>query len=344
MAIATRSRRSRPVGGDYWPGFVDALATLLLVLIFLLSIFVLAQFFLGQALSGRDAALAALNDQILELTDLLNLERRESADLQSTIAQLQATLTVTTTQAETNQSEYDRLNALLATAGDEKAGLVSALDDERQLSEKARAEIAILNNQMAALRLQLASLAEALEASEARDKESQAVIADLGKRLNAALAQKVQELAKYRSEFFGKLREILGNRADIEVVGDRFILQSEVLFDSGSAVINPKGRQELKKIASVINEIASDIPPELNWVLRVDGHSDKVPIATREFPTNWHLSSARAISVVTFLTENGVAPNRLVAAGFGEYQPLEIGSSPVALRRNRRIEFKLTER
>jgi chemotaxis protein MotB len=344
MAVRARTSRSRPVNGDYWPGFVDALATLLLVLIFLLSIFVLAQFFLGQALSGRDAALAQLDTRIAEISDLLNLEQAKSDDLQSTISQLTASLADAQAASIDSQGEIDRLALLLGAATDKSGALEASLTTEKKLSKKAQAELAILNNQLAALRVQMASLQEALSASEVRDAESKAVIADLGKRLNTALAQKVQELARYRSEFFGKLRDILGDRADIEIVGDRFILQSEVLFDSGSATVNTAGQQELRKIAGALREISREIPPELSWVLRVDGHSDRVPINTAQFPSNWHLSSARAISVVTFLVSQGIAPDRLMAAGFGEFQPLTDNQTSTAMRRNRRIEFKLTER
>jgi chemotaxis protein MotB len=344
MATLSRTSRSRSQRADYWPGFVDAMTTLLMVLIFLLSIFVMAQFFLSKALSGRDAALAQLNNRIAELSDLLNLEKSKSLELQNNIAQLSASLNAYQQVSLDTESEVDRLSALLAATEAEKSATQTALASEQKLSAEAQAEIALLNDQLAALRLQMASLQEALEASEARDLESKAVIADLGKRLNAALAQKVQELARYRSEFFGRLREVLGDRSDVEIVGDRFILQSEVLFDSGSAAINSAGRAELAKIAGALRDISSQIPDEINWVLRVDGHSDKVPIHTAEFPSNWHLSSARAISVVTFLIDRGIAPNRLVAAGFGEFQPLDEGAEASALRRNRRIEFKLTER
>jgi len=187
-------------------------------------------------------------------------------------------------------------------------------------------------------------LQEALSASETRDKESQARIADLGRRLNVALAKKVQELARYRSDFFGRLRDVLGNRQDVEVVGDRFVFQAEVLFPSGSDEINFAGQSQMDKLATVLKEIEYDIPPEINWVLRIDGHTDIRPIATSTFPSNWELSSARAIAVVKYLISRGVSPNRLVAAGFGEFQPLDSGNTDEALRRNRRIELKLTEK
>ncbi|MEM8786582.1 MAG: peptidoglycan-binding protein, partial [Pseudomonadota bacterium] len=228
--------------------------------------------------------------------------------------------------------------------GTELVTLRERLSDEETQGDEAEAQIILLNEQIAALRLQLASLEEALDAADARDREQKAVIQDLGSRLNVALAQKVQELATYRSSFFEALQNALGERAEIEVVGDRFVLQSEILFASGSATINPDGRQELAKIAEVINEISSVIPDDVAWIIRVDGHSDVVPISTPEFPSNWHLSAARAIAVVRFLTARGVDPMHLAAAGFGEFDPLAEGRDPATLRRNRRIEFKLTDR
>ena len=191
----------------------------------------------------------------------------------------------------------------------------------------------------------MAALEDALNASESRDRESQAKIADLGQRLNVALAQKVQELARYRSEFFGRLRQILSNRSDVRVVGDRFVFQSEVFFDVGSAAVSNAGRTELDKLASALIELDGQIPPDIPWILRVDGHTDKKPVTgTGQFKSNWELSAARAISVVQYLVSKGVQPTRLMAAGFGEFQPIELGESEEALKRNRRIELKLTDR
>jgi len=329
--------RTRNNSADYWPGFVDALSTLLLVIIFLLAVFMLAQFFLSQAITGRDEALERLNAQVAELSDMLALERQSNLTLRQNLEQMQASLATTTSALAEAQ---DRAEA----AEDQLAIMGGSLDDERNLSSKARDEAKLLNQQVNALRQQLAALQAALEASEARDKEQQAVIADLGKRLNAALAQKVQELSRYRSEFFGRLREVLSNRAGVEVVGDRFVFQSEILFDSGSAEINTGGRQELRKLAVALLAISREIPNDINWVLRVDGHTDSRPISTPAFPSNWHLSAARAISVVTFLRSQGVPGERLVAAGFGAFHPLDDATTPAALQRNRRIELKLTER
>jgi chemotaxis protein MotB len=190
----------------------------------------------------------------------------------------------------------------------------------------------------------LAALETALDASEKKDKEAQNKIADLGQRLNVALAQKVQELTKYRSDFFGKLRQILGNRPDVRVVGDRFVLQSELFFDTGKADLKPEALTELEKVAAALVELEKQIPTDIAWVLRVDGHTDVRPISGGQFKSNWDLSAARAISVVQYLVGKGVAPQRLVAAGFGEFQPIDTGSSEDAYKRNRRIEFKLTER
>ena len=202
--------------------------------------------------------------------------------------------------------------------------------------------VTVRTSHAVAAQLGAETLEDALAASESRDRESQARIAELGSRLNVALAQKVQELARYRSDFFGRLRQILGNRPDIRIVGDRFVLQSEVFFDTGQAVLKPEGRAELDKIAAVLLEVSKQIPPEIAWVLRVDGHTDVRPIAGGR--TNWDLSASRAIAVVQYLIGKGLPPQRLVAAGFGEFQPIDPGTTEEAYSRNRRIELKLTER
>jgi chemotaxis protein MotB len=339
MALGRTRRSAR--GFDYWPGFVDALSTMLLVIIFLLSVFMLAQYFLSREVSGKDDALQRLNRQIEDLTSLLALERANRGDSTSTILALQATL-------EASERERLRLQGLaeanrggLEAAGSATADAKRQLDAERQASARALAQVDILNQQISALRRQLAAIEEALAASEKRDRESQVRIADLGSRLNVALAQKVQELARYRSDFFGRLRDILGSRPGIRVVGDRFVFESEVLFETGQSALNPQGRAELEKLATAIADLEREIPPEIAWVLRVDGHTDKRPIVGR---SNWDLSATRAIAVVQFLVSRGVSPQHLVAAGFGEFQPIDTGETEEAFRRNRRIELKLTER
>jgi chemotaxis protein MotB len=288
--------------------------------------------------------LSRLNRQLAELTELLALERSKKESVEDSLAALQATLT-------DKDKENQRLTGLLGTvtgqtqgAEDRAKALGSSLDEQKKITNDALAKVEMLNQQLAALRLQLASLQEALEASEAKDKESQAKIANLGQRLNVALAKKVQELARYRSDFFGKLKEALGNRSDFEIVGDRFLFPSDVLFDTGSSLLRPEATFQLDKLAAALNELETKIPPDIAWVMRIDGHTDIRPIATVEFPSNWELSSARATTVVKYLISRGVSPKRLVAAGYGEFQPLEEGNSEEALRRNRRIELKLTNR
>ena len=503
MASLTGRRRG---GYEPWPGYVDALSTLLMVIIFVLLVFVLAQGFLSVALSGRDQALARLNRQVAELSDLLALERGTTEELRLSVARLASDLAAMTAardalnrqlaavSAERERAgaersaalaERDRLATLLAEAQlraeaaaaraqrleaqlaealtradrtqtvadarareaaeaareaaerqraaaeaaralaearreladtrraleEERAQLarmreeIAALDrqvaadratielrlseiarlagqvqaltalrdelerqaseaaaraateeqqrravaalleEERRLGETARAQVALLNRQIEELRAQIARLAAALEAAEAEGRDKDAQIANLGQRLNLALAARVEELQRYRSDFFGRLREVLGNRPGIQIVGDRFVFQSEVLFPPGSADLQPEGVEQIRQLAGVIREIAREIPPDIPWILRVDGHADRTPIlGTSRFSSNWELSAARAITVVRLLALLGVPENRLAATGFGEFQPLDPGDSPAALARNRRIELRLTDR
>lgn len=386
-------RRRRIQQDNIWPGFVDALATLLMVIIFLLMIFVLAQVFLSETLSGRENTLEKLNIQMSELTDLLGIERKASKDLRQNMANLSSDLQASiktrddlTESVKSLKNHNDKINTELADAytditadretielklleiakmrddalalealRDELAKEVSNLAanlerkdgqivEERQLAESERAQKALLNKQMAALRAQLAAIQDILQTSESLNKEQKVQISALGKRLNAALATKVQELSKYRSEFFGELRKVLGKQSGIRIVGDRFVFQSEVLFNSGSASLEAGGRIQLQQLAGTLKEIANRIPKKIGWILRVDGHTDDIPISTAKFPSNWELSTQRAISVVKELVKQGIPANRLAAAGFGEFQPLDARHDEIAKRRNRRIELKLTQR
>jgi chemotaxis protein MotB len=341
MALA-KSRRGPAV--NYWPGYVDMLSTLLLVVTFLMSLFMLSSYFITTQTSGKDTMLSRLNRQLSQLTELLALERSKKESLEDSLSALQATLI-------DKDKENARLTGLLGAQNGKTEGaeaktsaLSGQLDLQKQITNEALAKVEILNQQLAALRLQLAALQEALDASEAKDRESQVKIADLGQRLNVALAKKVQELARYRSDFFGKLREVLGSRADFQVVGDRFVFPADVLFDSGSADLKPEATPQIDKLADALKQLETQIPPDIAWVLRIDGHTDIKPITNVNFPSNWELSSARAISVVRYLIDHGIPANRLVAAGFGEFQPLDPGDSDEALAKNRRIELKLTER
>ncbi|MFQ5466887.1 MAG: peptidoglycan -binding protein [Kiloniellaceae bacterium] len=454
MYALGRSGKRRAI--NIWPGFVDALATLLLVVIFVLMVFMVAQYFLSAALTGRDEALVRLQRDIDGLAELLALERSANADLRIDVSQLSSELQSSLTARETlagqlaalTRSKEDlevRLGALtrskedlelrlgaaesardkaakeledayktvkadkeqievqlaqlallqklrddmasqLRAREDETARVAKELEDaykvveadkekiraqlqdlailqslrddlmaklaaaesgrdeQKKLTDEAQAQLVLLNRQIVALRQQLSRLAVALEVSEAEAKEKDVQIANLGRRLNVALASKVQELARYRSEFFGRLREVLGTRQDIRIVGDRFVFQSEVLFASGSAELGDSGKAQMAQLANTLREIAVKIPKDLTWILRVDGHTDRAPIHTAEFPSNWELSTERAISVVHFLIQQGIAAEHLAATGFGEFQPLDPGQTDEAFRRNRRIELKLTQR
>ncbi len=352
MAIPTRRQRRPTI--DIWPGFVDALSQLVMVIIFVLLVFTAGQFYLSDALSGRDQALQRLSQQINDLSDLLALERKANADLRLNVAQLSSQLQAVDAERDqlTNRvaelsDKADEANAQTnRKTGDLAARLGAA---QQQIAERdaklaeAQSTIDQLNQNILALRQQLQQIAAALDASEAKDKQQQVQIADLGKRLNAALATKVEELARYRSEFFGRLRQVLGDRPDIRIVGDRFVFQSEVLFPQASADLTDDAKKQLLVVAQALKDIAAKIPPDINWVLTVDGYTDKRPINTPQFRSNWELSTARAISVVRFFIDQGVPANRLAAAGFGEYQPIDPGNTEAAYRRNRRIELKLTE-
>jgi chemotaxis protein MotB len=339
MALA---RARRDGGMNYWPGFVDALATLVLGIIFLLSVFVVVQFYLTQEVTGKDTALSRLNAQIMQLTELLSMEKTGKISLEEQLAQLRASLTLAEGERDRFRGLYEGIGSGASDAKTRATELSTQLDAEKKLNMRTLAQLEVLNQQIAALRRQLSILEGALEAAEKKEKDAQSRISDLGQRLNVALAQRVQELSRYRSDFFGRLRAILGNRPDIRIVGDRFVFQSELFFDVGQAVLKPEGRTELDQVAAALLDIERQIPGDIAWVMRVDGHTDVRPIASGR--TNWDLSAARAIAVVQYLISRGVSPQRLVAAGFGEFQPIDTDRTEEAFARNRRIELKLTER
>ena len=339
------SRRSRSNDNSYyWPGFVDAMAQLLLVIVFLLSVFMVAQFLLAREITGQDTVLVKLRSQIAELSSLLALEKSAKTELETSLGALSDNLKNARSKTSELQLLLEGLTKDGKTTGEATLQLRTKLKAEKDLSSQALARVELLNQQIAALRRQIGILNDALEAAESRDQNSKTQIADLGRRLNSALAQRVRELARFRSEFFGRLRRILSNRSDVSIVGDRFVFQSEVLFPKGGTDINPLGAKELDKLAEAIKQLEKEIPSDIAWVLRVDGHTDSDPINTPLLKSNWELSAARAIAVVKQLVAKGVPPNRLVAAGFGEFQPIDPGDSEEAKARNRRIELKLTER
>ena len=375
MSLVSRRRR----GIDFWPGFVDALSSLLMVLIFMLLIFAIGQFVLSDALSGRDKALAQLNAELAQLAKTLSMEREAKTTALERVEELSASLLQTQgerdalrinfdqtsaalTQAqaknEENQADLARLAADLTALAELKRQLeaeiathLAQLETEREkltlqteLSAKSAAQVELLNRQMAALREQLEEITAALELARTQVRTKDLRIEELGKELNLALAQKVGELQRYRSNFFGKLREVLGERSDIRIVGDRFVVPSELLFASGTDELTPLARQQLDSLAATLNEVASEIPNDIDWVLRIDGHTDKRPIATARFPSNWELSSARAIAIVKYLVTKGVPARRLSANGFGQFQPLDPADNETAYAVNRRIEIQLTNR
>ncbi len=403
--MALSRRRSHQEGLNPWPGYVDALSTLLMTTIFVLLVFVLAQAFLSVVLSNRNKALDQLNGKVSQLADLLALEKSKTADLSTRIASLQTDLTAANSAradlaqklaasdreraasdaalaaaraewektVKADQATLDarladlaRLNEQVAalsalrdelekkaedaavratTEAERRAAVAAQLAEAQNFSDSARAEIALLNQQMAELRKQLQGLSTALAASEEASKAKDVQISNLGQRLNAALAAKVEELQRYRSEFFGRLLEVLANRPGIQIVGDRFVFQSEVLFPVGSADLSATGTEEIRKLAATLKDIAKEIPPDVNWILRVDGHADHQPISgTGAFASNWELSAQRAINVVKLLIAEGIPPNHLAATGFADYQPLAPGDTPEDYARNRRIELRLTDR
>ena len=396
--------RSRHQRVEAWPGYVDVLSTLLMVIVFVLMIFVIGQLFLSQALSGRDEALAKLNRQIAEMADILSLRVQETGALKSQVDQLSGALTKSTAERDelrnqlvvvigerdslqaqigdlqkqmkssadqlaaqsaltaeaqkkleeaykSIEADKDKVNALLTDVAalqslrDELMKKIGDYETEKEeISAESQKRVELLNQQILALRQQLADISKALEIAETKSKDQGIQIAELGKRLNSALASKVQELARYRSEFFGRLREILGNREDIQIVGDRFVFQSEVFFDSGSADIGADGRDQLDVLATTLILLLPEIPKDIDWVLRVDGHTDDRPISSNQFPSNWELSTARAVAVVKYLASRGIPADRLAAAGFGEFRPIDTSGTDEGRRKNRRIEIKFDQR
>jgi len=435
------SRRNR-ASVNIWPGFVDALATILLAFVFVLMVFVVAQLYLSDLLSDRNRALEALRAEISEMAEALSMERRTRSRLEEQVSELYAELHATLADRDELREELDitreeleaareevetseealsmRLievaslqqdisalrelrDELEAEVGDLAARLETteenleeteqalgaardrnrelraelaeaeertllaqeeieeremrirdlvaeiedrqeALREEQELTADAEARVEALRRQLRALRNQMSALAEALQVERETVAEQEAEIGELTERLNVALAERVQELSRYRSEFFGRLREVLGGIDEIEIVGDRFRFQSELFFETASADVGTEGRARLQQVAGILRRVADRIPDDIDWVLQVEGHTDKRPIRTPEFPSNWELSTARALSIVDYLIDQGIPPERLAAVGYGEYQPIDTGDSAEALARNRRIELRLTNR
>ena len=413
MALA-RLGSNRRSESYTWPGFVDALATLLMVIIFVLMVFVLIQVNLAYRVSGQDATLGEMREQLVSLTELLNLERKASSDLAADMARISSELEVTMANRDDILAQLADATEALAASTEENAALskeqeatlaaletarlrlderLAALNAAEQSLVEANTRLAASENSLASTELSLAAalekLAQAqqdtdranrqvdslaaenaasraeilqmtkattalrqrieeltallgdLEVQAARDKVA---IASLGKSLNNALANRVQELQRFRSEFFGRLREVLSGRDEVQIVGDRFVFQSEVLFNQGQASIGNSGEEQLQKLALTLADIATKIPDDINWVLQVEGHTDDIPVRAGRFADNWDLSTERALSVVRFLVAQGLPANKLAATGYGEFQPLDPSDNDEARQRNRRIELKITQR
>ena len=427
MALARLGGARRP-DSYTWPGFVDALATLLMVIIFVLLVFVLIQVNLAYRVAGQDATMNDMRAQIVDLGELLNLERKANEDLSAELARisdsladatrerdaLEAQLADTSTTLSIREGEIERLTALqretqtalqtaqltleqriaalesteaaltdsqrrieeleltledriaaleasrsaladseaeraatqteLAALSARNAASLQRVDELEEKNAASQAEIVRMTNAVTALRLRIEELTTLLAEKEAQAARDKIAIASLGKSLNNALASRVQELQRFRSEFFGRLRDVLRGRDDVRIVGDRFVFQSEVLFAQGQADIAAEGETQLAQLAVALNQIAAEIPDDIDWVLQVEGHTDDIPVRAGRFADNWDLSTERALSVVRFLADQGLPPNRLAAAGYGEFQPLDRADSDEARRRNRRIEMKLTQR
>jgi len=347
VRLVRRSRRTLEI----WPGFVDALATLLMVIIFVLLIFVLTQFFLSKALSGSEGANALLSQKLSALADQLSLEQKNEEGLHVNLAQL-------TQQTQAALNERNQLANDLATHKAQTAGIenqvadlnkklsdaTSQADKAKQDATAAQAAQTSLSQQIDSLKQELSKVASALDVSQKSNQEQKVKLDDLGQKLNLALADKVQEMKQYRSEFFGKLRKVLGDRPGIRIEGDRFILQSELLFATGSADLGTEGSVQINQLATTLKQLQQDIPKDVPWVLRVDGHTDKRPITNGKFPSNWELSAERAINVVRALAADGIPPDHLAAAGFGEFQPIDPAENEAAYAKNRRIELRLDQR
>lgn len=360
-----RSLSHRRRSLDIWPGFVDALSSLIMVMVFVLLIFAVGQFVLSQTLVGKNKALADLNEQIAALAKTLALTQSENASLSAKTQELNVSLGAVSNARDVAQlaltqreAEIAKLTADIAALSEFKQKLESQiaslgvqLDDSKKdlvaktdLAAQSAAQMELLNRQLVALRDQLGQLTASLDLANANSKSKDAKIDDLGKQLNLALANKVNELVRYRSEFFGKLKEALGNRPDIRVVGDRFMVSSDILFESGAADLGPQAKIQLVQLAQTLKEVTAEVPSKIDWVLRIDGHTDKRPIRTERFPSNWELSTARAVAIVKYLVVQGIPAHRLAANGFGEFQPVDTAMTDEAYARNRRIEIQLTNR
>jgi chemotaxis protein MotB len=338
------SRRAKRRDFDVWPGYVDALSSMLMMIALVLMVMVAAQFYLGNALNSKDIALGELAVKLRALSDSLAFEQKTSKSLKDRNAELESTYQKGQAELALLRSSIAEKDSLVAALQGEKKTLGDELTKTKGQADSLTVQLSALAQQVEELNKKLALLTADLSSANSKLLDKDKHIADLDQKLKKAMVKKVEELADYRSEFFGKLKKALSNRPEIRVVGDRFVFQSEVLFASASAELAEGGKQELGKIADTLKEMSQSIPKEVNWIVTVIGHTDKRPISTAQFPSNLELSTARAVSVVKFLTDAGIPAGRLAATGYGEHLPLEKGNTEEAFAKNRRIELKFTSK
>lgn len=338
------ARRAKRRGLDIWPGYVDALSTMLMMVALVLVIMMAAQFALSNALSTREIQMAELAMRLQKLTDALNIEKSTAEQLRGAKAQLEDQIKKSNDEVNLIRNRLTESEGKLSGLMGERDAAKREMDKAFQETSKLKVDLADMVRQIEDLNKKLALLTTDLASAKSSIADKEIKIKDLDAKLKKKMLQKVEELSEYRSEFFGRLKKSLGNRPDIKIVGDRFVFQSEVFFLSASADLQESGKEQLGKLAETLKEISKTIPKDINWIMNVIGHTDKRPINSPQFRSNWELSAARAISVVKFLVEQGIPPERLSATGYGEYQPTDPGNDDAALSRNRRIELKFNQK
>ena len=365
---------------DYtWPGFVDALSSLLMVIIFVLMIFVLSQFFLSQKMNGQDEALVKLKTNLIELSELLSIERNVTIELTSSLTIFENKINIIQSKLEQEKIKNDNnkeklqenektirlskfkiseLEEILNKKIEEVLNSKNTIISLENNLQKRKSEVEIKTDTLKAnkeeinkltaasiqLRNKLSQIQTLLTAYKAKDKKDNVKTLNIGKDLNSALARRVEELQKFKSEFFGRVKELIKDRPEIRIVGDRFVFQSEVLFSIGSVEIGPKGQLEMVTLASTLVEIEKSLPTDIDWILQIEGHTDNLPVKEGQtYKDNWELSTKRALSVLRFLIKQGINPNRLSASGYGSFQPIDINNNANARKKNRRIEMTITQ-
>ena len=365
---------------DYtWPGFVDALSSLLMVIIFVLMIFVLSQFFLSQKMNGQDEALVKLKTNLIELSELLSIERNVTIELTSSLTIFENKINIIQSKLEQEKIKNDNnkeklqqnektirlskfkiseLEEILNKKIEEVLNSKNTILSLENNLQKRKSEVEIKTDTLKAnkeeinkltaasiqLRNKLSQIQTLLTAYKAKDKKDNVKTLNIGKDLNSALARRVEELQKFKSEFFGRVKELIKDRPEIRIVGDRFVFQSEVLFSIGSVEIGPKGQLEMINLASTLVEIEKSLPTDIDWILQIEGHTDNLPVKEGQtYKDNWELSTKRALSVLRFLIKQGINPSRLSASGYGSFQPIDINNNANARKKNRRIEMTITQ-